>query len=341
MNEEIKRKVNKFEETTGHRLLYLTISGSKLYGTNTPDSDIDLKGIFLPRKEELILQSVNNSYTDNTNNSKVKNSKEDIDFSLHSVHNFFNQLYSSETGAVDVLFSMFREDTILYKNEDFIRLMKDNYKSFLNSNMKSFVGYALGQTKKYNIKGRRYKELDVFYNSIITLEGFDKEAKLETAFDTFSEIMEINNFKYIGFTMLSPPKNAKSATKIKYINILGKTFHGNIKLGYFIEMVKVQFNGFGNRTKTIAKTDVDWKSASHAFRIALETKELLETSFIKFPLTYANLVKEVKYGIKDMEYLVTNVEQILDEVEELVIKSKLPLTCDKDVINNLILELYK
>ncbi len=40
--------------------------GAHLYGTATPDSDVDYKGIFLPTKEELLLGRVPKSYNYST-----------------------------------------------------------------------------------------------------------------------------------------------------------------------------------------------------------------------------------------------------------------------------------
>jgi len=39
------------------------IFGSHLYGTNTPDSDTDYKGIFLPSREQVFLGKIPKSYS--------------------------------------------------------------------------------------------------------------------------------------------------------------------------------------------------------------------------------------------------------------------------------------
>jgi len=101
--------IKEFEEKTGATVIYVTVSGSKLYGTDNENSDTDLKGIFIPSKESVMLKKDLSSYVRDTNNSKVRNSAEDIDFTLHSIYSFFNQLQNSETGAIDVLHSMFTE----------------------------------------------------------------------------------------------------------------------------------------------------------------------------------------------------------------------------------------
>ncbi len=103
----IQEVIKEYEKKTGHKVVYVTKSGSKLYGTDTPASDTDYKGIFIPTELSVLMKSDPDSYTKDTNNTKEKNGAEDIDFSMHSVYQFFNQLAKSETGAIDTLFSMF------------------------------------------------------------------------------------------------------------------------------------------------------------------------------------------------------------------------------------------
>ena len=37
------------------QLIYSTLFGSRLYGTELPDSDYDVKGVFLPTADEILL----------------------------------------------------------------------------------------------------------------------------------------------------------------------------------------------------------------------------------------------------------------------------------------------
>jgi len=336
MDKEIERKIKKFELVTGHKLVYLTKSGSKLYGTDDENSDTDLKGIFIPNKTSMLLQKVNNSYTDDSNVNNTKNSKNDIDFGLHSVHNFFNQLEKSETGAIDLLFSMWRKDTIVFENKNFTKIIKEHYKIFLNSSIKSFIGYALGQTKKYNIKGKRYHEVKKFHKELIKL-NCDTDKQTFVIYDDIKKIIKVNDLKFIKFSWVNPPKNAKNQDKVEYVDVLGKTFHGNLKIKYFINRVQDQLKGFGNRSKNMKLGQIDYKSAYHSVRIAKEAKELLSNKFIKFPLPYANELKLIKSGKKDMNYVIDTVENTLEEIDILIDKSDLPTKVERQLLDDLLL----
>ena len=124
----------------GYTLLYVTKSGSKLYGTDTPASDTDYKGVYVASKEALLTKTDLDEVTSNTASHKQKNTAEDVDCTLDSLNKFFRLLNKGETGALDVLFSMFRDDTVVYADPQFLEFMKTNYSKFLSSNTKAFMG---------------------------------------------------------------------------------------------------------------------------------------------------------------------------------------------------------
>lgn len=342
-DKQLRETVEEFEEKTGCKLVYLSLTGSKLYGTDGPNSDSDYKGVFIPTIKQLLTKTGPSHYVKDTNNSKEKNSKDDIDFSLHSVHNFFSQLSKSETGATDLLFSMFREDTVVFENKEFTKLLKENYKYFLNTNMKSFIGYALGQTKKFGIKGARYDELCDFNQKFYVWSDKFLNHKIDDkkgSWEDFKLWVEGQNYKYIKFIMAKGPRGQGENNMCEYISVLGKMFNGDVTNGYMWERIDKLKDDFGNRTKTIASTlsKTDYKALSHSKRIASEVKELLETGFIKFPLTNANDLKEIKDGKRDTEEVINEIEEILNEVDKLLEESDLPKQPNEVKVKELLLK---
>ncbi len=336
---ELNKIISDFEKNYNARVVYLTKSGSKLYGTDTENSDTDYKGIFIPSKKSVLLKKDKNVYVHNTNNSKTKNSKEDVDLTLHSVYEFFNHLLKSETGSIDILFSMWREDTIEFEDEDFTNLIKSNYKTFLNSNMKSFIGYALGQTKKFGIKGARYDELDSFVKWL-KVEDFSKtDDNLGDIFNEIEIFIDSKELKYIKFMEALGPRGSGDYKNIKYVSVLGKMFEGRVTLEYFMERIIKLYNQFGNRTKTIANTvsKTDFKALSHSLRIALEVKELLETDFIKFPLKDRNFIRSIKEGKENPEDVIEIIQETLEEVDVLLLKTNLPKEVNREEIEKLLI----
>jgi predicted nucleotidyltransferase len=91
----------------GTSLLFLTIFGSSLYGTETPGkSDLDLRGIFLPSIGALALNKAPKSLQRSTNRTGQRNSAEDVDIDLWSVQHWLLKLLpAGDTGDLDLMFS--------------------------------------------------------------------------------------------------------------------------------------------------------------------------------------------------------------------------------------------
>jgi len=342
MRDKILKQFKEIEKEKNITILYATISGSRLYGTENENSDLDVKFVFAPTKQDVLLKKDISSYTKDTNNSKEKNTAEDVDMTGHSIYAFFSQLEKSETGAVDVLFSMFREDTIVYEDKEFTDLIKSNYEIFLNKNMKSFIGYALGQTKKFGIKGARYDELDTFVNDFRVDWGTNHDHKLSTRYEEIRKYIKDKDFKYIKFVMAPANRNTGGGTDDQeYISVLGKLFLGTVTVEYFYDRVKKLYDQFGNRTKTIAGTTskTDFKALSHSLRIAQEVQELLETGFIKFPLKDADHIRDIKGGKVQVEQAINEVQDVLAIVDELLLSTDLPEDSNREVMDEFIMEM--
>ena len=84
-------------------ILMKTKFGSHLYGTDTPNSDLDYKGVYLPSPREMFLNKIPKSITKNTSNNQSKNTCKDIDHEIYSLHYFLDLALKGETAALDML----------------------------------------------------------------------------------------------------------------------------------------------------------------------------------------------------------------------------------------------
>lgn len=78
------------------RLLAKFIHGSHLYKLNTETSDEDYKGIYLPELEDIILGNIKDTINLSTNKSNNKNSSDDIDYEVYSLHKWVKLLSKGE-----------------------------------------------------------------------------------------------------------------------------------------------------------------------------------------------------------------------------------------------------
>jgi len=333
--DKLKNAIREFENQNRAKIVYVSLFGSKLFGTNSASSDSDYKGIFIPSKRDVLLKRDIEHFSYNTNKDN-KNSSEDIDLELYSIYKWFNLLIKGETGAIDLLFSLFREDTQLYRDRDFVELIKRNYTCFYNRNLHSFVGYCVGQSKKYNIKGKRYNELIDFLDEMRRFQEL-KEQKLESIYKDLEPIFASKKYKYIKFIKASISRGNQAYKERIFIEVLGKKFPPSMSVDYFLKLINDMQKQFGNRVKN-SKDGIDFKALSHAVRVINEIEELLEENFITFPLKNRDYIKSIKYGKKSLESVMNYIDIKLDEVEQKLSSSNLPQRSDEEFIDSLILE---
>ncbi len=328
-----------FENEHHVKVVYVTIYGSKLFGTDNANSDTDYKGIFIPSKKDVLLKRDIEHYNYNTN-TQAKNEKDDIDLQLYSIYKWFNLLKKGETGALDLLFSLFREDTQIYNDTSFTSIVMDNYARFYNRNLHSFIGYCVGQSKMYNIKGKRFQELHHFVEMFQAVSVKGMNDKLEVYFPEIERILAASSFKYVKFIKASISRGNQAYKEGRYIELLGKRFAGSVTVGYFTQLISEMEDQFGNRSKNSA-TGIDFKALSHAVRVINEVEELLDDGFITFPLKNSLYIRSIKEGKESLESVMAYIDLKLDEVQEKLENSRLPQKSDEIFVENLILKLLE
>jgi len=308
-------------------ILYVTRSGSHLYGTNGPDSDEDFKGIYIPNQSDRLLGTDVPYINLDTNPTNQANTSDDIDCHLDSIHKFFHLLAKGETGAMDTLFSMW-SDSAVFSHTNFVDWCKANYLQLITSNPHAFIGYAIGQSKKYNIRGERYNEL-VEFNAYLKVVNQDKLG---------DSVLLLGGLKHIKYVQAPAPRGTTGSWI--YLEVLGKKFAPTVTLEYLQGKLIDMQEQYGDRARKAAD-NIDWKALSHALRVVLEVRELLSTNFIKFPLRDRVYLKYTKAGELPVDDVIASLEYYIGDVDELLKTTTLPAKQNTDLVNSYILSLYK
>jgi len=322
--------VKKICKDNNVELIYLSKFGSHLYGTDTPDSDTDYKGIFLPSKDQCILQNIPKSINFSTGENDSKNTDKDIDIDLWSLQYFMKLVSKGETNAIDLLYSITYPDIVLYK-DDRMNNVFDNHRSIIDvKNCNAYIGYALGQAKKYGIKGTRLGVLKNIFNYVKDLDETTRNEKLNTIIDDIFYKCGNGNLCFI-----------KHTNSTRSIIICGKVHMGTITIDEFCKRIERDYNKYGSRAKKAEKNEgIDWKALSHAVRALYQMDLLIDKGSIKYPLSSSPFIKSVKNGMYDFSYLEDFIMKYIDKIEYKLKSQELYYNIDKKLIDNIILGFY-
>ncbi len=299
--------------------------GSKLYGTDTPESDTDYKGVFLPTAKEVLLNRIPKSYNYMTKqNKKDKNSSEDMDIEFYSLHHFIKLACEGQTVAMDMIHA---PDHMIEEKTDIWDLIVNNRKKLYTKKMKAFVGYAKRQMEKHGVSSDRLGNLNKIIKQLIMFRDSKKchETKLKDIWDDLPDL-EFTRRLY------------DEKSKLRMYKVIDRKFQETISIDYMLDCLIKTESTYGNRIRKAEENQVDFKALSHALRTAYQMRELLIDNTITFPLKNASFIKEVKQGKHDYLTVVAPVlENLFSEVEELIIDSDLPESVDAEYWDGLLM----
>lgn len=288
--------------------------GSHLYGTATPQSDLDYKGIFLPSKEEVLLGRVPKSYSISTKQgSGHRNTSEDVDTEIYSLHYFLKLACEGQTVALDMVHA--HDGVIIERSALWDELVANRHRFYTRS-LQAFIGYARRQAAKYGIKGSRLNAAKTVLDALAPYQG--KPIRLV---DIWEQLPTGEHLHKIG----------KDLNGKEQYQICGKIVQETVTPDYAYGMVERFYKEYGKRAAQAAKNEgIDWKAVSHALRAVYQVRQLLTSKTIVFPLKEAPILTAVKKGEWDYSSrVVPLLDSLMDEVEALSETSDLPLKADR------------
>jgi hypothetical protein len=287
------------------------IFGAPLYGTATQESDADYKGVFLPPREEILLNRIPKCRSFTSGTDRSRNIAADIDEDIYSLHYFIKLACDGQTVAMDMLHA---PEDFLIVNSDIWRAIIAQRQRFYSKNLKAFIAYARRQAAKYGIKGSRLASAGRVLN---LLKAYTPEHKLRQLWDRLP--LDEHCFE------LGPDPHG-----IRQYQVCGKTFQESVAIGHVVPILEKFLAEYGRRARLAAENkNIDWKAVSHALRAAFQTREILTRNAIHYPLADAPFLMEVKAGRLDYRTQVAPaLESLMDEVEQLLARSRLPEQVD-------------
>ena len=122
-------------------IIFETEFGSCVYGTSTPNSDQDFKGIYIAEYKDIILNRAKESIVMTTKVDKsegVRNQAGDIDREYKELRRFINDAMSGQTYALDMLYV---PERWWIKSDMIWQVILLERHRFLSKSMNAFLGY--------------------------------------------------------------------------------------------------------------------------------------------------------------------------------------------------------
>jgi len=323
------RTLNDVETVAENGKILEVISGSRLYGTATPNSDEDKLGIFLPSIRYILgIDKVEEvDFSIQFKDAFGKNTKESIDRKFYAYQKFCMLAMQNNPNILELLYPS--KDSIIFIN-DYGKDLIANRDIFLHRGLVGrFLGYAKSQKHKMIIKKDKFKEMNIILDFFLSLDPKR----------TIDHLRENKEFLAILNSWAKDNDNSKGHSfrfHDQFLTIGDINLPWNDMIKSAIVKLKERVDNGTNRQDLILNYGYDTKFASHLIRLLHEGIELLENQQITFPLTNASEILDIKLG----KWHLTNIIQYSDDLESKMMELKktttLPKKMNRDLVNDFI-----
>jgi len=337
-NEKRKKGQERQDETIlsdlGERkLIFKARSGSKLYGTDTLESDDDFLGVFLPSEDDFL--SMGNPAKECKTGLKVttgaRNSKGDVDCTLYSLKRFLKLAGDGQSWAFEMLFTP--EEHILVATEEWRHILAHRDIFVSQNSVRAFIGFAVAQAIKTEKKGTNYYQIDSLIKAI-------ENQNLSTAQKFLQQAKKIRDCldkdkRFLGVDI----KSALAQDGTDCVVVAAREFNLGLRVKTFKSSLEKMRDSYGHRSIAASQDSFDFKSLSHAYRLLSETKEILETGHVTFPRPDREFLKTIKQKqYVNVDYK-AELDKMLDDIR--AIQSPLPKSPNWKAINKLCIDLHR
>lgn len=128
-------------------LLYEVVHGSHLYGTNTSDSDLDIKGVYAPYSYDVLCgeEPALNVISKANKGDNEKSDKDTVERKYYSLAKFYHLLSKGDIGCTEMLFA---QHTATREFDNFIKEILDYAPRYMISKkIVSFINCANNNIK--------------------------------------------------------------------------------------------------------------------------------------------------------------------------------------------------
>lgn len=340
------------------RTLYVTKHGSLAYGTNTPESDIDLRGICVATKEH---------YLGILNSFEQAQFTEPYDATIFDLRKFVKLALDFNPNAVEIIFTD-PSDILVFKPE--IQPLFDIRDRFISKKCKyTMTGYASSQIKRI-LRHRRYlqspptnkpERVDfglpsdrtlIPHHQLLEIEAEVEKVLTKWTIDTTGlpndVAIDIKNKMYEIFVDLKINQDEFHMYAARYLGLDDNLLDAFRKEKKY-RTAKKEWDHYQvwlkernpKRAKIEEKYGFDCIHGSHLVRLFRMCEEVLTTGKLIVKRPDAEELLAIKNGAWSYEKLMTFAEEQEKLMNELYTKSSLPREPDRNAVNDVCIKIIE
>lgn len=306
-------------------LAYLTVAGSRSYGTNMPDSDTDVRGFFMDSLDDMLGMSEGKAqYEDKTTDTVV-----------YSFRKFVKLVADCNPNVVELLGT--RPSEHVYTTPVFENVVANKNLFLSKRAFYSFSGYATSQLRRLEnaLSFRNGKAEDVEKHLVesLNMEVMQKE-------DVFYTVAEFGNF--MKFSLVeeddAPNPLREVFVSCKYDGVPLRDF---LNAAHDIENTVKNYGRLNKRNNK--KDDAHlYKHAMHLLRLYYMGMDLLLHGEVN---TYRekehDLLMSVRNGEVSFDRLFALQRGLEEDMQRAYERSRLPERVDKNAVNAFVVEQFR
>lgn len=305
-------------EHLGGNLIYLTLSGSRAYGTDTEASDIDIRGVAIEREEEILGLEKFEQYED-----------EKTDSIIYGIKKYVSLCCQCNPNVIELLGTRM-PDTLVINSAG--QLLRDNAELFLTKQAGiTFTGYATAQLRRLQ--------------NALAHDSYSQSQKEKHIMESLKMIMMKSKEAYgiNGSSLdfhLSDTDNEEKEIRInaELKDVSLRKF--NRMNSDFANLLR-NYDKLNHRNRKKDEAHLA-KHAMHLIRLYYTGIDILNGKGIK---TYREAEHEelmaIRNGKMTMEKDFELSEKLKHEMETAYNRSKLPETIDRKAVNELLCNIYR
>jgi len=291
--------------------IYKVISGSKAYGTSTPESDTDVRGIAIVPDKRYYYGFIKNfeQYMDNTN-----------DVQIYDIRKFFALARACNPNIIEIL--EINNPKLILKETKWSTILKENKHKFLSMKAAlTFSGYAFAQLQRIETH-RKWLLNPPEHYPMRTEFGLDEKQSM-----SFEKLQAMNKLINDG--------QMQDANIIQYIQKENNFRNACMHYKQYEEWKKTRNE---KRAELEAKYGYDTKHASHLVRLLRMGKEILTIGKVIVERNDAQELIDIRSGKSSYDEIINYAKQIDAEIKELYKqpeKCNVPYSPNEDELDEL------